>query len=112
MVRTSIGRRPSLALGEFEFHEFATAPALLAAVDKERFDLLILDGEAAPTGGLGLARQLRDEIFNCPPVIVLVARQADKWLAAWSGAGASVSAPLDPRELVNAALTLLTPVSA
>jgi DNA-binding response OmpR family regulator len=112
VVKTSIGRRPSLDLGEFEFHEFATAPALLVALDKQRFDLLILDGEAAPTGGLGLARQLKDEIFNCPPVVVLVARSADKWLATWSRAEASVSAPLDPRELVKAALDALLPVNA
>lgn len=112
VVKTSIGRRPSLDLGEFEFHEFATAPALLVALDKQRFDLLILDGEAAPTGGLGLARQLKDEIFNCPPVVVLVARSADKWLATWSRAEASVSAPLDPRELVKATLDALLPVNA
>ena len=36
--------------------------------------LAILDGEAAPAGGMGIAKQLKDEIFNCPPVLVLTGR--------------------------------------
>ena len=37
-------------------------------------------------GGLGLARQLKNEIFDCPPIIVLTGRPQDSWLAAWSQA--------------------------
>ena len=34
-------------------------------------------GEAWPTGGLGLAKQMKDELRDCPPVLVLIARRPD-----------------------------------
>jgi DNA-binding response OmpR family regulator len=93
--------------------EFATADALRQYVDQTgtkgevRVDLFILDGEAVPEGGLGVARQLKDEVFNCPPSIVLIARQADSWLAAWSRAEASLLHPVDPFALAKTAAELL-----
>ncbi len=53
-------------------------------VDAQRFDLVILDGEATPAGGMGIARQLKDEIYQCPPILVLIGRPQDGWLATWS----------------------------
>lgn len=93
--------------------EFATADALRQYIDQTdakgqvRADLFILDGEAAPEGGLGVARQLKDEVFNCPPSIVLIARQSDSWLAAWSRAEASLQHPVDPFALAKTATELL-----
>lgn len=98
-VRAGLGRRPSRDLEITSWHECATAAAVIEAVDNERFDVLILDGEAAPMGGMGLTRQLKNEIFNCPPVLVLTGRPQDVWLAAWSLADAAVAHPLDPIEL-------------
>jgi DNA-binding response OmpR family regulator len=66
-----------------------------------------LDGEATPSGGMGLCRQLKDEIYNCPPVLVLVGRVDDRWLATWSQADAVVAHPIDPRAVVTACLELL-----
>ena len=106
-VTVSLGRRPSLDFGNVEILECATQPAVLANVDKGGFDLLILDGEATPSGGMGLCRQLKDEIFNCPPILVLVGRVDDRWLATWSKADAVVAHPIDPRALANAAVQLL-----
>ena len=93
--------------------EFATADALRQYIDQTdekgqvRADLFILDGEAAPEGGLGVARQLKDEVFNCPPSIVLIARQSDSWLAAWSRAEANVLHPIDPFTLAHTVADLL-----
>ena len=84
-VRAGLGRRPSRDLEITSWHECATSTAVIEAVENQRFDVLILDGEAAPMGGLGLTRQLKNEIFQCPPV-----------LAAWSLADAAVPHPLDP----------------
>lgn len=106
-VKIALGDRPSLEFGKLEILECATQPAVLANVDPGTFDLLILDGEATPSGGMGLCRQLKDEIYNCPPVLVLVGRADDRWLATWSRADAVVAHPIDPRALVNAALPLL-----
>ena len=56
----------------------------------------MLDGEAAPAGGLGIARQLKDEIDDCPPTCVVIARAADRWLAAYAKVDATLTHPLDP----------------
>ena len=75
-------------------------------MDADRFDILVLDGEAAKVGGLGLAKQLKNEIFDCPPIIVLTGRPQDSWLAAWSQADLAVPHPLDPIALTSAVATL------
>ena len=73
-VITALGKQISPDLGAHKILEFATAKALRMAVDSgANFDLFILDGEAVPEGGLGVAKQLKDEVFNCGVVIVLVA---------------------------------------
>jgi DNA-binding response OmpR family regulator len=106
-VRTALGRKPSADIADVDIFECATEPAVIAAMDKRPFDLVILDGEAVPAGGMGVCRQLKDEIYNCPPAIVLVGRADDRWLATWSRAEAVVAHPIDPRALVQAALDLL-----
>lgn len=111
-VKTSLGRRPSEDISDVEIYDVATEPALIKVMDTRKFDLVVLDGETSPAGGLGVCRQLKDEIFNCPPIIVLVARQDDRWLATWSRADAIVAHPIDPRALVKAALGLLSPVNS
>ena len=74
---------------------------------KGAVDLFILDGEAVPEGGMGVARQLKDEVFNCPPVLLITGRKEDAWLAAWSLAEASVIHPIDPFTLAKSAADLL-----
>ena len=79
----------------------------LKAVDAGGIDVVVLDGEARPTGGLGLAKQLKDELADCPPVLVLVARKDDTWLASWSLADAVLSLPVDPPATLEAVAGLL-----
>jgi DNA-binding response OmpR family regulator len=106
-VRLALGKRPAADLPEIEYTECATEPAVIKAMDKGGQDLVILDGEAVPAGGLGIARQLKDEIFRCPPVLVLIGRPQDAWLATWSRADAAVPHPLDPLQLADVVLDLL-----
>lgn len=106
-VLLALGRRPAPDLPALTFVEVATAPALLAQVDAGGFDLLILDGEATPAGGLGMSRQLKNEIFNCPPILVLTGRVQDNWLATWSLADAAVAHPIDPIVLSEVVLRLV-----
>jgi CheY-like chemotaxis protein len=105
-VRVAVGRRPARDVEVTSWLECATAPAVIEAVESGEFDLLILDGEAAPFGGLGLCRQLKNEIFDCPPVLVLTGRPQDGWLAAWSQADQVVPHPLDPIALADAVAEL------
>ena len=106
-VKMAIGRRPAPGLPRVEWLECATEPAVIAAVDAGRADVAILDGEATPAGGMGIARQLKDEIFRCPPTLVLTGRPQDAWLASWSNADAVVSRPIDPIELQAAVAAVL-----
>ncbi|MSW65172.1 MAG: hypothetical protein F2825_09850 [Actinobacteria bacterium] len=106
-VRTAVGRRPAADLGRVEWLETASKVQLLAAVDAGGVDLVVLDGEAQPTGGLGLSKQLKDEIADCPPTLVLIARRDDAWLAQWSLADAVVPLPIDAPELTGAVADML-----
>ncbi|QLY28417.1 response regulator transcription factor [Nocardia huaxiensis] len=111
-VMLALGRRPHPELPPIEYVEVATGPIVVEQVDDRQWDLLILDGESAPTGGLGLAKQLKDEISDCPPIVVLTGRPDDAWLANWSRAEAAVSHPIDPIRLTDAVLGVLRNRSA
>jgi hypothetical protein len=95
-IINAVGRRPAADVGRLDYVEAGTIAEVLAEVDAGGVDLAILDGEAQPTGGMGLSRQLKNEIAQCPPVIVSVQRRDDRWLAVWSQADAVIVHPLDP----------------
>lgn len=106
-VKLAVGRRIAKDLPPVEWIEVATAAIVISTVDAGGLDLVVLDGEAGKVGGMGLCRQLKDEIFRCPPVLVLVGRPQDAWLASWTQADAVVARPLDPIVLQQAVAGLL-----
>ena len=106
-VILALGKRPHPDLPELEYVEVATEPVVIQQMDAGGVDLAILDGEAVPAGGMGIARQLKDEIYRCPPLLVLTGRVQDNWLATWSRAEAAVAHPLDPIELAETVIRLL-----
>jgi hypothetical protein len=106
-VILALGRRPHPDLPELEYVEVATEPVVLSNIDAGGIALAILDGEAVPAGGLGIAKQLKDEIYQCPPVLVLTGRPQDAWLATWSRAEAAVPHPIDPVQLAESVVDLL-----
>jgi len=112
-IISALGQKVSADLPRHEVIEFATAAALRAFVDRPdlhgnlKADLFILDGEAVPEGGMSVARQLKDEVFNCPPVLLITGRKEDAWLAAWSRADATVIHPIDPFTLAQTGADLL-----
>jgi DNA-binding response OmpR family regulator len=108
-VVLSLGKRPHPDLPPVEYVECATAPVVVATLDAGGIDLAILDGEAVPVGGMGICRQVKDEVYQCPPVLVLIGRREDAWLATWSRADAVVSHPLDPLVLAETVIRLLRP---
>lgn len=103
----ALGTRIAADLPPITASEVATGPEVVARLDAGGVDLAILDGEAAPFGGMGLAKQIRDEVADPPPLLVVTARKADAWLAEWSRADAVVAQPLDPFELARTAARLL-----
>ncbi|MEU9334617.1 hypothetical protein AB0D49_15855 [Streptomyces sp. NPDC048290] len=106
-VRLAAGRRPAPDVPPVRFVECATPPAVVEELDKGGIDVVVLDGEAVPMGGMGLCRQLKDEIFECPPVLLLMGRPQDAWLATWSRADAAVTLPVEPVEFASALASLL-----
>jgi CheY-like chemotaxis protein len=105
-VLTALGSRPHPDLPPFEYVECATEPVVFQYLDDRAVDLVILDGEAVPAGGLGIARQIKDEIYQAPPVLVLTGRPQDAWLATWSRAESAVSHPIEPVRLAEAVIAL------
>ena len=106
-VRAALGRRPAADLPLCAYEEFATEAALIRRLHEGGVDLVVLDGEAVPAGGMGIAKLMKTEVFNAPPVVLLIGRPQDAWLATWSQAEAVVPAPMDPVVLARAAAGLL-----
>lgn len=95
-VRSAVGRRPAPDLGRVEWVECATGDEVVTRIDAGGVDVAILDGEAQPTGGMGISRQLKNEIDDCPALCLLLGRRDDRWLATWSLADATLARPIDP----------------
>jgi DNA-binding response OmpR family regulator len=106
-VILALGNLPHPDLPPFEYVECATEPVVIKTMDAGGIDLAILDGEAVPAGGMGIARQLKDEIYRCPPLLVLTGRPQDAWLATWSRADAAVPHPIDPLRLAETVVGLV-----
>ena len=76
---------------------------------RERPDMIVADEIASREGAFGLARTLRDHAEPYTGVIViLLDRKHDAWLARWSGADAWFVKPVDPFELADRLLELVT----
>ena len=106
-VLRALGRRPAPELPALRYVECATLPAVLTHMDAGGIEVAILDGEAVPVGGMGVCRQLKDEIYSCPPILVLTGRPQDAWLATWSRADGVVPRPLDPMVLAETTAALM-----
>ena len=94
-IRMAIGVRPAADLS-IEFADASTWEDCRNLLDTYEIDLMVLDGEASPAGGLGIARQTKDEYATPPPTCVVIARAADRWLAAFAQVDATLVHPLDP----------------
>jgi DNA-binding response OmpR family regulator len=95
-MRLAVGTRPAADL-QVEFVEADDYDACVRLVDDYEIDLMLLDGEAAPAGGMGIARQIKDDRPGAaPPTCVVIARAADRWLAAYAQVDGTLVHPLDP----------------
>jgi DNA-binding response OmpR family regulator len=109
-MRMALGRRVAPDLPRLEIVEVATQWAVLQKVRAGGLDLVILDGEATPSGGLGICRTIKEEVAYAPPVLVVLGRPQDDWLAAWSRADAVAMHPIDPVAFAAAVERLLRSV--
>ena len=108
-VRLAVGRSPAAGVDIDAWIDSSDADEVVRAADEGLPDLLVLDGEAWPTGGLGLCRQLKNELSSPPPTIVLIGRRDDRWLGEWSQADAVLMHPIDAVALAKTVVSLLSP---
>ena len=105
LVVRSIERR----VGEELRFRAARDGELGQAAFRDRPDVIVADEIATRAGAFGLARTLRDALDPYTGVIViLLERKHDAWLARWSGADAWFVKPVDPFELADRLLELVT----
>lgn len=106
-VRRAIGRRAAADLPRIRWTEAATHAGVIDKAMNGSFALLILDGEAAKVGGMAVSRQLKNEMYQCPPILIITARPQDAWLATWAQADGAIQAPLSPVEVQRTVADLL-----
>ena len=81
----------------------------IRAALRDRPQIVVADEIASRAGAFALAKALRDDAEPFTGVIViLLERKQDKWLARWSGADAWFVRPVDPFELADRVLELVT----
>jgi DNA-binding response OmpR family regulator len=111
-VHTALGPRPAVDVGRIEYLEAVTGEEVVAQVDAGGIDLVILDGEAQPTGGMGVARTIREECAEQPLLCLLIRRRDDRWLATWSRVDATMMYPIDPVTAADTVAGLLRGATA
>jgi DNA-binding response OmpR family regulator len=81
----------------------------IRAALRDRPEIVVADEIASRAGAFALAKALRDDTVPFTGVIViLLERKHDTWLARWSGADAWFVRPVDPFELADRVLELVT----
>lgn len=94
-----------LGASDAEVVEVRTPQRALALLDEGGlFDVLVADNDTWPTGGFALSREVKARLHmgkDVPPVLLLLAREQDRWLSNWSGADAYMLKPPDPFDLAE-----------
>ena len=97
-------------LGErLEFVEAADGEVGRRKAWRERPDAVVADEIASRMGAFALARDLRGANDPYPgAIVILLERRQDEWLSKWSGADAWFVRLVDPFELADRVLDLIT----
>lgn len=106
-VIAAVGRRAAHDLPVVEWDEAATATIAQEKIHNNLYGAVILDAEATKISGTVLAKTLAVEEDYVPPIVMLVARPQDIWLAGWSGAAKTIERPLNPIKLQEALAEIL-----
>jgi DNA-binding response OmpR family regulator len=81
----------------------------MRAALRDRPEVVVADEIASRAGAFAMARGLRDDANPYTgTIVVLLERKHDAWLARWSGADAWFVKPVDPFEVADRLLELVT----
>ncbi len=101
----------AIAGPDLDLRSVPSGPDVLAAVEAEAYDLVMLDMQMGNMGGMAVCLELRlRESYGAighVPVLMLLDRRPDVFLARRSGAEGWVVKPLDPLRLRRATAALL-----
>lgn len=106
-VIRAVGSRPGKGLPRARWTEAATAAGAQDKIHHGSFAAIVLDAETTKVSGMVLAKTLEQEEDMVPPIVMLVARPQDEWLARFSGAARCVALPVDPLALQEAIADLV-----
>ena len=100
-----------LGTPDADLAEVRTPERALALLDEGHYyDIVIADNDTWPTGGFALSREVkaRQQMGeDMPPVLLLLARDQDRWLSNWSQADAYMLKPPDPFDLAETVQALV-----
>ncbi len=93
--------RAALAEARYTVTAIADPRSVAAAVIENRPDAVLIDFQVGSMGGMAVTRAVRDAFAagEAPPVILLLDRDADGFLAGRSGAAGWVRKPFGAAEL-------------
>jgi DNA-binding response OmpR family regulator len=92
---------------EVDFLEVSDGNQALTVAEASHPDLAVVEVGVTPYGAFGLARDIKAAPELSCPVIIVLERPQDEWLARWSGADAMVNRPIDPFQLATVARRLV-----
>ena len=92
---------------EVEFLEVADGNDAVAVAEARHPDLVVVEVGVTPYGAFGVTRDVKASPEVTCPVIIVLERPQDEWLARWSGADALVNRPVDPFALAQVARRLV-----
>lgn len=100
-----------LAGPDLMIEEAASGPEAVARVQRGEIDLVITDLQVGAMGGMAITLELRNlESYGAAesvPVLMLLDRRADVFLARRAGADGFIVKPLDPQRVRGAVRALL-----
>ncbi len=109
LMRLAVGGIERRLGTRLAFVEAPNGEVGVRAARRERPDIVVADESASRMGGFALAKDLRDADDPFPGgIVILLDRRQDEWLARWSGADAWFVKPVDPFELADAVLELVS----
>lgn len=92
---------------EIDFIEVSDGNAAVAVAEARHPDLVVVEVGVTPYGAFGITRDIKASPETACPVIIVLERPQDEWLARWSGADALVNRPIDPFALADVARRLI-----
>ncbi|MBV7363767.1 hypothetical protein KRX54_04920 [Actinomycetaceae bacterium TAE3-ERU4] len=107
-VVSAVGKYPWAGAPEATFLEAATSAGVVNLfAENDGIDLCIFDGEVQKEGAMSVAHLLSQTHEEIPPIIFVVARPQDEWLARGAGSAATLVKPLNSLALSKTVEKLL-----